>query len=397
MLCYFAWEGVRLLVYCAAQVRRDHERERQQLKSSKEDSKGAGAGEGGGSWRSVSEATFGGFGWKLTFIVLIVAQLGVATSYVDRAVATLLQFTPLHRTAARIILWIGLSLTTMLVSPGMREVAIFSTIALVVYLYIYVVLGYYASQTHRSTPLQYGFPSQDTAFLSCMQWYGPAIFAFEGMGTALSIYESMGSTDPQPFLWVLTWSYLLALVVYLGISTLGYVAYGDAVARVVLDSFPPGAALADSTKLVLAIAVTCSYVLQMTPVFQAVEGMMPRGQTMPWLPMQLPVWPFARTALVGITIIFACLLPSVEQMIAVTGALAFSLLCYALPGAFYLKLSPEGTPCPAYEKAVAAVLVPLGIAFSVLGTYGAIMSPDPDAEEQHLQAALLRTSEQLGF
>jgi proton-coupled amino acid transporter len=400
LLCYLAWEGVRLLVYCAAQVRRDHE---QQLKLSK-DGKGSkgGSGAGGGSWRGVALATFGDFGWKVTFTVLVLAQLGVATSYVDQAVTTLLKFTPvsvgLQRGMARVIMWLFLSLTTMLVSPGMRAVAIFSSIALLVYLYIYVVLGYYASRTHRATPLQYGFPAEN-AFLGCMQWYGPAIFAFEGMGTALSIYESMGSTDPQPFLRVMTWSYALALLAYLGISTLGYVAYGDAVTRVVLDSFPSGELLADSTKLVLAIAVTCSYVLQMTPVFQAVEGMMPSGQTLPWLPMRLPALPLVRTALVGITVVLSFMLPSVEQMIAVTGALAFSILCYALPGAFYLKMRPEKTPSPAYETVVAALLVPLGLSCAVLGTYGAIMSPDPNAggPEAAAAAATRAWAEQAGL
>lgn len=397
LLCYLAWEGVRLLVYCAAQVRRDREL---QLKHAKDGKQPRAGGSGSGSWRGVSVAAFGSLGWKVTFTILVLAQVGVATSYVDQAVTTLLRFLPpalaVSRPVARLLMWIFLSLTSMLISPGMRAVAIFSTIALLVYLYIYIVLGYYASQTHRATPLQYGLPADDPA-LAVMQWYGPAIFAFEGMGTALSIYESMGITDPRPFLEVMTWSYLLALLVYLGISTLGYLAYGDSVTRIVLDSFPVDEPLADSTKLVLAIAVTCSYVLQMTPVFQACEALMAPNQPLPGLPCRIPAWPLVRAGLVGLTVVLSFMLPSVEQMIAVTGALAFSLLCYALPGAFYLRIAPEETPCPAYERLVACLLVPLGLAFSFFGTYGAIMSPDPNSEDllkKMAKAAAIAQSEE---
>ena len=38
-------------------------------------------------------------------------------------------------------------------------------------------------------------------------WIGPVLFAFEGMGTALAIFESMGTADPAPFFRVITISY----------------------------------------------------------------------------------------------------------------------------------------------------------------------------------------------
>ena len=87
VMCYLAWESVRLLIYCAAQVRRDHER---QLKLAKD----KGGSRGSGSWRGVALAAFGNFGWKVTFTVLLLAQLGLATTYANLAVNTLLKFTP---------------------------------------------------------------------------------------------------------------------------------------------------------------------------------------------------------------------------------------------------------------------------------------------------------------
>ena len=55
---------------------------------------------------------------------------------------------------------------------------------------------------------------------------------------ALSIYESMGSTDVQPFFRVVSSAYTAALAVYGSVAAAGYVAWGAGVQRVVLDSFP---------------------------------------------------------------------------------------------------------------------------------------------------------------
>ena len=60
-------------------------------------------------------------------------------------------------------------------------------------------------------------------------------------------------------------------------------------------------------------------------------------------------------------------------MIALTGALCFSALCFVLPGAFYLRLEPPGTPCPMYEKAVAMMLIALGVVGAIIGVQGAIV------------------------
>ena len=72
LLCYAAWEGIRLLIYCVAHDRR-------QRKSSLPGG-GDDGSEGAGAWRNVSEAAFGPVGWWLTLLSLVMAQLGVATA-----------------------------------------------------------------------------------------------------------------------------------------------------------------------------------------------------------------------------------------------------------------------------------------------------------------------------
>ena len=60
----------------------------------------------------------------------------------------------------------------------MRSVAWLSLTALLVYVYIVCLIGYFgATAPPRAHPLTWANPSQFGA------WFGPSLFAFEGMGT----------------------------------------------------------------------------------------------------------------------------------------------------------------------------------------------------------------------
>lgn len=363
LLCYAAWEGIRLLIYCAADVLYG--------KSTLGQTKGGGAAaashdEGSGSWKKVSEAAFGRVGWIITFISLTMAQVGMSTSFVDQACNTMVLAFGLERVPALLLLWLFLSGLVMFINPGMRTVAWFSLTALLVYLYIYALMIYYAVQ-QGGVASDFGTPDHgpllfQPSYLNV--WYGPALFAFEGMGTAVSVYESLGKREPQTFLTIATVSYFLAGIVYCFVMAVGYLTFGVHTQDIILANFPL-TPLADSARYILSLGLTCSFVLQMTPVFQACESALPdASRSWAWVP--------TRIALVGCTVALAEVIPSVEQMVALTGALCFSIICFILPAAFYLKLQPADTPCPTYEKIVCCVLIPLGIAGAIGGVHGAI-------------------------
>jgi len=305
----------------------------------------------------VSIAAFGNAGWAFTIVTILLSQVGVASSYVDLTRTTLVHFVPgLAPVWADVALWGGLSLICMVVNPGMREVAWFSAVALAVYAYIYALLAFYAGQPpYRSAPIK----AWDASGLSV--WYGPALFSFEGMGTAVAIYESMGRIEPDRYMRVATVAYAVGGVVYTYVMTTGYLAYGPSVPHNLLDAFPE-TAVGRSAQWVVVVALTCSYVLQMTPVFQMVETSIPGWAARFW-----PLW---RTLLVGGTILLTVLVPAMEQMVGITGALSFSLLCFVLPGAFYLKLHPDDSGW--YAKVVALALIPVGLLGAVFGTIGAV-------------------------
>ena len=70
-------------------------------------------------------------------------------------------------------------------------------------------------------------------------------------------------------------------------------------------------------------------------------------------------------------------MPSCEQIVAITGALFFSMLCFILPGLFFLKLRPK-VPWENYMVVVAVALIPLGMVGAVAGIHGTIVDrPGP--------------------
>ena len=358
-LCYCAWEGIRLLIYCAAMELRTVPISEKQDGSSSSSSSSSRSSEGGGSWRRISEAAFGRTGWYVTFLSLTFAQVGVATSYVDQTSATVQDALGLGRPETLLLLWVLLSMLVMFVSPGMRAVAYFSLIALIVYVYIYsIIVCYFATDGPAAEFVSTSPNLVDLTKLNI--WYGPALFAFEGMGTALAVYESLGKRDPTTFLSICSVSYALAGVVYCSVMTIGYLyasaihptrglmanppallplslplslpfvvcsprrsldrhrpvrrLYGSATPTMLLDAFPQ-TPVAESARLILAVALTCSFVLQMTPVFQACESLLPPA----WrYHPTLPAWIPTRVLLVGCTVLLSSLIPSVEQARAIS-------------------------------------------------------------------------------
>lgn len=78
-------------------------------------------------------------------------------------------------------------------------------------------------------------------------------------------------------------------------------------------------------------------------------------------------WVVVRVTIVAVVATAAAALPNMEQMVSLTGAVAFASVGFVLPGSFFLKLRP-GTPT-AYEVGVCYFIVLLGICGGVWGVY----------------------------
>lgn len=148
---------------------------------------------GSSSWQLVSKAAFGRFGWYVTCASLVTAQLGVVSSYLDFVGNTSMAYLGLSALSSRLLLWLVCSVTCML--RKLRNVAVLSMAALCVYAYIIVLVGVFGADAlpTRDEPLEWFNPSKFGA------WFGPALFAFEGMGTLRSpLQTSLGHVACPP-------------------------------------------------------------------------------------------------------------------------------------------------------------------------------------------------------
>jgi amino acid permease len=78
-------------------------------------------------------------------------------------------------------------------------------------------------------------------------------------------------------------------------------------------------------------------------------------------------WIVARVAIVAVVATAAAALPNMEQMVSLTGAVAFASVGFILPGSFFLKLRPSNPT--AYEVGLCYFIVLLGVFGGVWGVY----------------------------
>ena len=317
----------------------------------------------GRSWEKISEAAFGAPGVAISLAFLVSAQLGVCASYLA-FFATQLHDHGLFSSVRFAVLGSAAVIGVVCQLRRLQNVALLSTAALLVYSYVLALSWYYGVQAPlRTTPLRLA----DVGGVGA--WFGPSIFAFEGIGPAISVFESLGS-DPEPFARVVTAAFSFNVVLYGAVAALGYAAWGDGVAQVLIDSFPDGGG-STSAELALSISLALSYAIQMTPVFALLEGRLERSESN--LLADLASTPLPRLAVVFVTALAALAVPNMEQLVSLTGAVSFSAIGFVLPGLFFLRLKPPPVgrePArPRVDGFLSVLLVVLGV---VGGTWGVI-------------------------
>ncbi len=335
-------------------------------------------GHGAGSWQIISTTAFGEPARVFTIALLTLAQAGASVSYFDFVAATMGTYLGTPRAANVVSLWAVLCVLSLL--KQLRSVAWLSAAGLLTYLFVLGLLldfGAKALAAHGDAT-----PAPALARPAGLgAWFGPALFAFEGMGTALSIYEAMELADPRPYFAVVSTTYVISYALYAAVGAFGYWAWGEGVERIVLDSFPAyntsagashsvDADLTMAAHLALSVVLALSFVLQMTPVYHVVEDLL-HGRDNGRLPARC--WPLTRAAIVALVALVGALVPDMETMISLTGSVAFSAIGFVLPGVFFLRLQPAAEPlgeAPPYHQWESLALSAPGAAGGVGGGGG---------------------------
>ncbi|XP_031342102.1 proton-coupled amino acid transporter-like protein pathetic isoform X2 [Photinus pyralis] len=162
-------------------------------------------------------------------------------------------------------------------------------------------------------------------------FFGTAIYAFEGIGMVLPLENNMKT--PQDFggwTGVLNTGMVIVACLYTAVGFFGYLKYGD-IAKLgsITLYLPPEEILAQSVRLMMAVAIFLSYCLQFYVPFNVI-----------WPPLRgkLPTekWRYygeyaCRTVLVIITFLLATAIPNIGSVISLVGAVSSSALALIFP------------------------------------------------------------------
>ncbi|XP_046387616.1 proton-coupled amino acid transporter-like protein CG1139 isoform X2 [Ischnura elegans] len=162
-------------------------------------------------------------------------------------------------------------------------------------------------------------------------YFGTAIYAFEGIGVVLPLENNMKT--PQDFGgWngVLNTGMVIVAALYTSVGFFGYLKYGDLVklGSITLN-LPPGEILAQSVRVMMALAIFLSYGLQFyVPVGILWPFIKPRLQT----EQAQKVGEYTlRVVLVIITFGLAAAIPNLGAVISLVGAVSSSTLALIFP------------------------------------------------------------------
>ncbi|XP_054289296.1 proton-coupled amino acid transporter-like protein pathetic [Macrosteles quadrilineatus] len=164
-----------------------------------------------------------------------------------------------------------------------------------------------------------------------MEWpifFSICIFAMEAIGVVMPLENSM--SNPQHFIGicgVLNQGMGGVTLVYILLGFLGYVKYGDETKGSITLNLPTEDFLAQSVKILVGLAVFCTYGLQyyvcLEIVWNGVKDRFSKGSRMAEY--------VVRTLLTSASVLLAVAVPTIGPFIGLIGAFCFSLLGLIIP------------------------------------------------------------------
>ncbi|KAK6617716.1 hypothetical protein RUM43_013944 [Polyplax serrata] len=221
-------------------------------------------------------------------------------------------------------LWIPLILMCMF--RNLKSLVPFSIIANIFVVICFGITLYYIFRSINSTHTVrlVAPPDRWPLFLSTV------IFAIEGIGTVLPIEHEM--RHPEHFLGGCCGIIYIAMAIVVGfygfIGFFGYLEYGDATKGSITLNLPVQDWMAQMVKILIAMAIFFTYALQFYVPINIIWNIIKNRISDKWkMTADLSV----RTGLVTLTIVVAILVPNLEPIISLVGAVCFSMLGLFLP------------------------------------------------------------------
>ncbi|KAG5307196.1 PREDICTED: proton-coupled amino acid transporter 1-like [Acromyrmex echinatior] len=304
---------------------------------------------------------------------MIIYQLGICCVYIVFVASNIKQVTdqywaPLDISTHMLILLLPLILINYI--RNLKLLAPFSTLAnLITFVGLSMILIKYMFQ---DLP-----PISDREMFGTLRnfslYFGTTLFALEAVGVIIALENNMKT--PQNFggyCGVLNIGMTVIVILYIAIGLFGYIKYGSDAKGSVTFNLPSDEAMAQSIKIMFAIAIFITYALQ---AYVPVEILWTT-----YLDHRIQnhkiLWEYAcRTFVTLVTFILAIAIPRLGLFISLFGALCLSALGIAFPAIIDICVSwPENDFGPFKIMLIKnLLLIVFGLLGLVVGTYVSIV------------------------
>ncbi|KAG5897968.1 hypothetical protein JTB14_013542 [Gonioctena quinquepunctata] len=218
-------------------------------------------------------------------------------------------------------------LPLLIVINLIRNLKYLSPLSMIANLLVAVGLGVTYYYIFTDLPSVDQRPAVTQSFSTLPAFFGTAIFALEGIGVVMPLENNMKT--PNHFIGcpgVLNTGMFFVVLLYAVTGFFGYLKYGDATQVGSITLNLPEEPLAQSVKLMIAVAIFFTYALQfyvpMEIIWKAVKNNFEKKTLAEYS---------IRVALVAITVVLAILIPNLGGFISLVGAVCLSMLGLIFP------------------------------------------------------------------
>ncbi|GAA6050980.1 hypothetical protein JCM3770_005353 [Rhodotorula araucariae] len=193
---------------------------------------------------------------------------------------------------------------------------------------------------------------------------GTAVFAFEGIGLVLPVYESM--REPHKFPRVLSGVMVGSMVLFASGGVLAYLAYGSDIQTVVFINLPQDDKFVSASQFLYSIAILLSTPLQLFPAVRIMENgiFTPAKSGKRSLKVKWEKNMFRTLAVVGCSILAWAGAKDLDKFVSLIGSVACVPLGFAFPPLLHLKACAHTRR----QKAIDIALLTFGLVAAVFSS-----------------------------